>query len=608
MATDRRHFLKTSAAIVAAGAIGMPMEDTLMHHGITDFAANPTVRSVSNGSWNDPAVWDTATVPNADDVVLVLHDVVINKITDVIAMSIGVSGSLEIHGILLVKDLLIYEEGSLFQFAGSITIRDLPPTDPKQWGTGIICLGEWRAIGTEITPYSRATHDLKAGDDQVTLEEVPIGWTTGDVVVFPRTAQRLNGGKSSLEETERAVVVGISDNKVTFMPPLQFDHLGLPDNPWGLVAFPHVGHITRSIYVRSENPEGNRGHTTCVGEAVDCKLHDVGFFDLGRTSAFSKAIDGDPMNQRGRYPIHFHHTRQSPVSVANCAIVGNRKWGIAIHDADGGMYAHNVIVDSDGSAIATEDGDEINNHIVDNLIIQVNRFAKTQQSDGSSGDGIWSFASGNNYLGNMIYDCKGFGINVDGYGRRGPHRTPGIVDGNEAWACRGGLWFTWSQFFGNHNDSVEQIVTNTLVVNCRDEGVKAYHETKLTFDGLTIICTPEVSSKNPGGGGVDTRCCTGIDIRHTYETHDFQFREVKIYGVNIGMQASDKPGLLGTSLKDAEISAYLPIWFGKENTASVNQVNVTILPSTVTRVGSMPEIAPPDPLPEIDLPPPVEAP
>src|SRR5205807_9673894 len=71
-------------------------------------------------------------------------------------------------------------------------------------------------------------------------------------------------------------------------------------------------------------------------------------------------------NQIGRYAIHFHHyfgPRQTPADGYQFTLIGNAvdgapKWGVTVHDSDYGLVRDNVVYNTRGAGIVTEDGTE----------------------------------------------------------------------------------------------------------------------------------------------------------------------------------------------------------------------------------------------------------
>ena len=71
----------------------------------------------------------------------------------------------------------------------------------------------------------------------------------------------------------------------------------------------------------------------------------------------------------GKYPIHFHMVGNVSKSyIKNCSVHHSFNRAIAIHGVDGLLVEHNVVFDTRGHTIFTEDGTERKNVIRYNLV------------------------------------------------------------------------------------------------------------------------------------------------------------------------------------------------------------------------------------------------
>ena len=74
----------------------------------------------------------------------------------------------------------------------------------------------------------------------------------------------------------------------------------------------------------------------------------------------------------GKYPIHFHMVGNVSLSyVRNCSVHHTFNRGITIHGVDNLLVEHNVVFDTRGHTIFTEDGTERFNTIRYNLVAVV---------------------------------------------------------------------------------------------------------------------------------------------------------------------------------------------------------------------------------------------
>src|SRR5262249_15510550 len=133
---------------------------------------------------------------------------------------------------------------------------------------------------------------------------------------------------------------------------------------------------SRNVSLESQNQnasELNRHGHIMFMHSPRVKIHNAGFYDLGRTDkripvndgkldGEKKLIAGSGTNPRGRYPVHFHRTGsdgQSPaIPVKGCAVVNSPGWGYVNHSSHVEMD-DNVAYNVHGAAFVTEAGDEI---------------------------------------------------------------------------------------------------------------------------------------------------------------------------------------------------------------------------------------------------------
>ncbi|MEM6365945.1 MAG: right-handed parallel beta-helix repeat-containing protein, partial [Planctomycetota bacterium] len=415
------------------------------HHDIPDFVASPTVSSVQSGGWNDPQTWSGNRVPTTDDLVRVSHGHTVRLVSQAADVSaIGVHGDLEIATEVRVDNVIVYHHGHLSMLPGTEMIfadgqLDLA-NDPLQWGQALIVQGEWTATGEEKTPYVRATGDIPVGATSFVADQIPTNWQVGDTLVLPETAQSsLSRTGGLLEQSETVKIAGIDGNRIHFDQPAKFPHHGISPNPFGVQRFAHVANLTRSITLRSENPSGLRAHTVVTHHA-DVDLENVAFVGLGRTSAHRPVNDSVindttthiGTNPAGRYPFHAHHLHGS-LSLTGSVVEDGEKWGITIHRTNDAVVENNVVYDTDGAGIATEDATEVGNVFAGNLVIKVDgghQFrdlrAGARQTGGvplgtpevelgADGSGFWFRGPANVVRDNFVYDANGYGYNYNGY-------------------------------------------------------------------------------------------------------------------------------------------------------------------------------------------------
>ena len=433
------------------GVSGMPL-------GVPLLCREPTVTSVSGGAWSDPRTWSTGAVPGADERVAVAagHDVTYDVVSDTTVACVEVQGRLAFargrDTRLQVVTLMVLEGGRLeigtpaAPVAAGVTAELIvadrpidPAVDPDQVGNGLVALGAVTMHGAVKTPtFVRLGREPRAGDTVLELAGPVSGWAAGDRVVVPDTRQlRPGGGRRGRSQTETVRVAAVAAAEVTLAAPLAHDHLGARDAAGALGFLPHAGNLSRNVIVRSENPRGTRGHTMFISRA-DVDLRYAAFVGLGRTR--NGGVDSTRLdtrgrarrigtNQLGRYAVHFHHAFGPRAPQANgyqFTLVGNAvdgapKWGVTIHRSHHGLIRDNVVFDTRGAGIATEDGSESFNVFDHNFSVRsAGRSASALGAGyggslsgiGVEGAGFW-FRGPNNYIrNNVAADARTYGFGL----------------------------------------------------------------------------------------------------------------------------------------------------------------------------------------------------
>jgi hypothetical protein len=134
-------------------------------------------------------------------------------------------------------------------------------------------------------------------------------------------------------------------------------------------------------------------------------------------------------NQIGRYAIHFHHDfgpaapqeNGFQFTLAGNAVDGAPKWGITVHNSHYGLVRDNVVYNTHGAGIVTEDGTESHNVFDHNYALRSegsgdfaprSGYGGAGPDPGGEGAGFW-FRGPNNYIRNNVAanaDAFGFGL------------------------------------------------------------------------------------------------------------------------------------------------------------------------------------------------------
>jgi hypothetical protein len=428
-------------------------------HGVPRICADVDVTSVASGAWSSASTWSSGQVPAAGDGVLVgagtrvSYDVV----SDAAVQCVDVEGELAFRTDrstrLRVGTMTVLETGRLeigtvgtpvaADVTAEIVILDQPidtRRDPDQLTRGLVGLGTVRIHGALKTPtFSRVVAEPLVGQRALRLEDPVSGWSVGDTLVLPDTRQLLQAerGENYVPQWEELRVASISGSTITVSDPLAFDHHGARDGLGAVEFLPHVGNVSRNVIVRSENPDGTRGHVLFNNRA-DVDIRYALFKGLGRTRMgvldnVAYGSDGTVRrtgtNQIGRYSLHFHHTFGPTMPQANghqFTIVGNAiddasKWGITVHNSHYGLIQDNVVYNSRGAGIVAEDGTESFNVFDHNFSMRSegsgdfaprSGYGGAQADPGGEGVGFW-LRGPNNVVRNNVaadVDAVGFGI------------------------------------------------------------------------------------------------------------------------------------------------------------------------------------------------------
>jgi hypothetical protein len=582
------------ALATAAGAQSLPM-------GIPDLCVGPTITAVANGGWSAAATWSPARVPTVGDRVRVPagRSVTYDRVADDKLACLGIAGLLTFRTTgntrLKVGTTYVYLGGELrigtaatplpSTVRAEFIIGDQAldtGTDPEQYGTGILVFGMVRIAGTPKLTFTRVAPDPAAeplaGAASLTLSEAPLGWQLGDRIVLPDTRQMMWSDKIWDERrSEELTVAAINGTVVGLTAPLRWDHKGARDLAGHLDFQPHVGNLTRNVVIRSENPNGTRGHLLATHRA-DVDIRYASFVGLGRTTYLpldSTTFDGQGRvthigtNEIGRYPIHMHHVFGPSTPPANgyqFTLIGNAvddasKWGIAIHDSSFGLIQDNVVFNSNGACIVTEDGSETQNVFNHNFVLK-SYGEGGREGMGREGNGFWFRGADNIVTNNVASTIRSNEFDA-AYGYKyflqylGNVRTPKFrgadttvdanvtvqngnaipvrkFENNEVYgATESGLTFWW---IGTVAESPvanmpESVFKDLKVWHVFNRGVYHYPAQKITVDGLIMRSSRQEA-------GLNGLCCQlGIDFGDYYGK-DITYRHVDIQGRTAGIVGS----------------------------------------------------------------------
>ncbi len=628
------HILCISLSALAAAP---GLAEAQLANGIPNLCTNPTIASVRSGSWSDPATWSIGQVPTVNDRVAVSAGTTVtyDRQSDADLTCVNVHGQLtfrtDVSTRLTVGTLTIMPGAGLqigtsgapvaANAVAEIVIADRPVdtgTDPEQYGTGLLGFGRITMHGSVKSPtFVRLSAEANAGQSSLALAAGVAGWQGGDRLVLPGTNQSSQSPASYVGQWETPTLAAASGSGLALAGGLAFPHGGGRNVAGALVFLPHVGNITRNIVIRSQNPQGTRGHVLMTDRAeVDIRY--TAFKDLGRTTI--SPLDSTVMssghathigtNQIGRYSLHLHHLfgPASPLSnsyqfiVIGNAIDGGTKWGITIHDTHYGLVQDNVVYNAAGAGIMTEDGSETANVIQNNFVVRA-WGTGLERADGRQGindwgwegSGIWLRGPDNIIRNNVVANANSFAVTymMLGVGSVRVPSTPGAdpnVSGHTVNMMAVPLReFSANEFYGVHRgitvwnlgancctevyDVPVSTFLNTRMWNVGVLGFYGYGENRVTFDGWVHYNDPSMLT-NPHENAVSF-------FFGDYIARNIVIRQADIQGLRIGIQAPIKAG------DTSDIYGNTPGTLTVENSTLKNYWNVYMnTPYGVTGGGS----------------------
>ncbi len=347
-----------------------------------------TIMAVQSGAWSDPATWG-GDMPTDESKAIIPEGVQVMFDVEAELRWLKIEGRLKwTNGTrMAVETIVVDTMGGLEIGRPSAPVVDAEilfsnvghiVDDWTQLGRGLLVMGECSIWGREKTPWLHVANNPRGGDSELVLEEAPVNWAVGDVLVIPgvlppttliykEQIESADPDPTFRNQHEVRRIAAINGNVVRLNTPLKYDlHYQLP--PGKQLA---IGNLTRSVVLRSERTRQlRRGHIMFMPPAPT--EYNVGYCllkDLGRTSARMHVTDpqmenGVPIpatlvNPRGRYSLHFHKMGyESHALVEGVAIDGALKWAMSNHGSNVDC-TECVSFNCEGANFNTENGLEI---------------------------------------------------------------------------------------------------------------------------------------------------------------------------------------------------------------------------------------------------------
>ncbi|HZL35979.1 MAG TPA: G8 domain-containing protein [Tepidisphaeraceae bacterium] len=391
-----------------------------------------SIRSARGGNWSDRMTWQPSRVPGAGDTVQVRagDTVVYDVASDAPIRMIHVAGTLTFShekstrlcvGLIKIQpgttaseegfdcdahsqmdtpdagdaaapaNTPALEIGTLAQpipanVTATVRLVYFPGADKETLPAIIDCGGRWDVHGAPMTrTWLKLGAPAMAGADRVTLAGDPGGWKAGDQVLLTGSyLDEFRPRQRPKVQSETRRIVSIAGNKLKLDQPLAGDHVAAG------AEVTEAADLSRNVVIESADfgPKAVRGHT---------------MYHHGSTGGISYAEFRHlgKKNVLGKYPIHFHHVRDS---MRGSAVVGASIWDsqnrfIAIHGTDYLLVRDCVGYGCVGHGFFLEDATEQYNILDRNLAVGARRGKALPHQvlgfDDNEGSGFW-WANGRN--------------------------------------------------------------------------------------------------------------------------------------------------------------------------------------------------------------------
>lgn len=315
----------------------------------------------------------------------------------------------EFSTILVEGDLRIIDTGDsalrvqkiIVAPGGSLTIGDNqnPIKSDKKVGivflgnnegeVGIFVFGKLWIHGKEVNPtFVGLENFAKKWDKRLVIDSDLINWERDDVVIIT------SPGNDKCNEVSK--ISKIVNQDIFLQTQLTCSHIGISNTENSITS--HVALLSRNVIFSSED-EDNRGS--------------VNFFH--GSTGYIKYAQFDhlgPKEVLGRYPIHFHHLKDSSRGIeviGNSITHSDNRW-ITIHDSNGILVKNNVGYISQGHGFFLEDGTEFDNVFEKNIGIITK--SERIRDDGSSSI-FWTMNPMNVFRDNVAVNAPYWGFFFD---------------------------------------------------------------------------------------------------------------------------------------------------------------------------------------------------
>eukprot|EP00931_Biecheleriopsis_adriatica_P004358 TRINITY_DN106040_c0_g1_i1.p1 TRINITY_DN106040_c0_g1~~TRINITY_DN106040_c0_g1_i1.p1 ORF type:complete len:1261 (+),score=170.66 TRINITY_DN106040_c0_g1_i1:87-3869(+) len=265
--------------------------------------------------------------------------------------------------------------------------------------------------------FTLLAQTARAGDTRLSLKHSAqdMGWQVGDkigVVTTGNVEGNLAGYDPPPKDgSTRHTIESIDGDTITVQPSLTAVHLGGFTNVAGSLyeMAAEVVNMERSVLITGDHDDffetGQGFHTMIMPSASEAPSY--GVMDV----RYARLEYCGQLDKKGRYCLHFHLMEHCPKCILKGnALVDTFQPGITIHGTHDSLVDSNICWDNRGAGIYTEDGNEMDNMISNNVIVcsswDDDRRTPMCRIDWQGGDfrhgGIYAVGKANSFVGNHI--------------------------------------------------------------------------------------------------------------------------------------------------------------------------------------------------------------
>ncbi|MET1259868.1 G8 domain-containing protein [Flagellimonas sp. DF-77] len=410
---------------------------------------------IAQSNWSNPDSWPSGQVPRQNESVVIPEGQTI-----LLDMDTPSLGSLEIHGELRFVDrdvrltarwimvhglLQIGTAETPFQNRATITLTGPEEDINTMGGRFLIAMHggqlEFHGASAQKLSWAQLSKSTAAGDTQLELDQVPIGWTAGDKIAIAPSGY-------DAFETEERTISRVEGRTVTITPALQFAHFGELQEYEGKILDERaeVGLLNRNIKIQGASDAFEKnygGHIMIMHSAGPVHVEGVEFTAMGQPGL------------EARYNFHWHLAGEREGDyLRNSSVHHSLQRAVVVHQTDFVLIENVVAYNIRNHAfIPAEDGNEVDNTFKNNLALLIQNpekgffaFPKDDGKTSTQGEqrssGFWMRNPHNNIIGNHVGGVeRGNGFFIDTRGRSRDFKDFDLLprdvvfDGNVAHSC-----------------------------------------------------------------------------------------------------------------------------------------------------------------------------